>query len=149
MNVANGSVPQRSSAELGAKEELRMQAGDVSDEGIFGWELVLDLYECDQSIITSRKGLLEFVKGICRELDLRPYAEPWAQRFGFSRGRTAGYTVVQLMEVSSVVGHFSEQSGSAYLNIFSCKPFDRTAIAEYCKDYLGSGRVQERFLVRR
>ena len=39
-----------------------------------------------------------------------------------------------------MVGHFSAARGSAYLNVFSCRPFDAGRAAGFVADFLG-GKV--------
>jgi hypothetical protein len=68
--------------------------------------------------------------------------------FGHANERTSGYSLVQLIETSSVTGHFSEYNSSAYLNIFSCAWFDAERTAAFCSEYFRAQRI-EQVLVRR
>ena len=62
---------------------------------------------------------------------------------------TSGYTLVQLIETSSITAHFSENTGSIYLNVFSCKEFDPDDAAMFCKKYFGANGMKKRFIVRK
>ncbi len=125
-------------------------AGSNSETGgIFGWELSLDLYHCNPAKVRSREDILAFVIQLCDEvLEMKRFGKPWAERFGLDRAETAGYSVVQLIETSSIVGHFSELKNAVYLDIFSCKPFDQQVVCEFCRHYFEAERVIERFVER-
>ena len=62
---------------------------------------------------------------------------------------TSGYSLVQLIETSSITAHFSEGKNSVYLNIFSCKSFDPADAAKFCQDYFKARKVVKRFIVRK
>ncbi|MGH3727270.1 MAG: S-adenosylmethionine decarboxylase family protein [Micromonosporaceae bacterium] len=115
----------------------------------FGVELVLDLYGCDPGTIRSRESLTDYVRRMCQLLRMNPYGEPWAERFGLNEAKTAGYTVVQLIETSSITGHFSEERNAAYLNIFSCREFDVADAVTFSREFFAAESVTHRVLVRR
>lgn len=118
--------------------------------GVFGWELILDIHQCNATKVRSRDEMIAFVTQLCDEiLDMKRYGEPWAERFGLDRPETAGYTVVQLVETSSVVAHFSELKNSVYLEIFSCKPYDPVAVRDFCRRFFEAGAVVEHFMERK
>lgn len=114
----------------------------------FGWELILDLHNCNPAKIRSRDKITSFVIELCRLLDMRRHGEPWAERFGLNSPKTAGYSVVQLIETSSIVAHFSELTNSVYLDIFSCKPFDQDRIVGFCYYFFEAKTTKTRCLVR-
>lgn len=114
----------------------------------YGSELVLDLYDCDPEIITSKKKLNEFVVKICRLIKMKRYGPPLIERFGLNQDFTAGYSLVQLIESSSITGHFSELWNSAYLNIFSCKRFDADKSREFAKRFFKAKKIKSRLLIR-
>lgn len=114
----------------------------------FGMELVLDLHGCDGKVMRSRAKLDAFARKLCRRIKMKRYGEPLLEHFGHKDPVTAGYSLVQLIETSSITGHFSENTGSAYLNIFSCKEFSGDDAAEFCKKYFGAKKMVKRFIIR-
>jgi len=114
----------------------------------FGTELILDLHGCDPEIIRSRKKLEEFARKLVRRIRMVAYGKPFLAHFGHKDPVTSGYSLVQLIETSSITAHFSEGKNSVYLNIFSCKPFDKDDALEFCKEYFKARRVRNRFIVR-
>lgn len=117
-------------------------------ENIFGWELVLDLYECDLNVLTSRDALAQYAVEVCEVLDMKRFGEPFLEHFGHEKIETSGYSLVQLIETSSIVGHFSEYKRSAYLNLFSCRAYDAEVVAAFTCKYFGAQRVTKRFIER-
>ena len=113
-----------------------------AERRLFGMELVLDLHGCDGKVMRSRAKLDAFARKLCRRIKMKRYGEPLLEHFGHKDPVTAGYSLVQLIETSSITGHFSENTGSAYLNIFSCKEFDPDDAAEFCKKYFGAKSME-------
>lgn len=114
----------------------------------FGWELILDLYDCDPHKIRTKEIILQFVIDLCDLIKMQRYGEPWAERFGLEKPQTAGYTVVQLIETSSIVAHFSELKNAVYFEIFSCAPFDPEQVKTFAAEYFGAGRWVDHFITR-
>lgn len=115
----------------------------------FGQELILDLYQCDLTKISSAESIRQFVIKLCDEVILmKRYGEPFIPHFGHNNPVTSGYSLVQLIETSSVTAHFSEFKKSAYINIFSCKWFDAQKAAKFCKDWFGAKRAKPRLIQR-
>ena len=99
----------------------------------FGWELCIDVWECDPSLLCDGEYIKRFLVDLCDDvLKMRRYGSPFVERFGLDNPIVAGYSAVQLIETSSVVCHFAEQSRSAYFDVFSCKEFDATEVIEFC-----------------
>ncbi|MGH3712092.1 MAG: S-adenosylmethionine decarboxylase family protein [Micromonosporaceae bacterium] len=130
------------------KREHRSRPQPAATPDQFGTELVLDLYDCDPDTIRSRDRLTAYVRELCAVIEMTPYGEPFAERFGLGDAKTAGYSVVQLIETSCISGHFSELWNSAYLNVFSCKPFDADAATAFSQEYFGAATVRRRVLQR-
>jgi S-adenosylmethionine/arginine decarboxylase-like enzyme len=114
----------------------------------FGWELILDLYECDRESISSEVSIKRYAWEICDVIDMKPYGEPMTPYFGEKHEHTKGYSLLQFIETSSITGHFSEKTGAAYINIFSCKKYDFEKAEKFTKDFFGAKRINSRFIVR-
>jgi len=114
----------------------------------YGKELILNLYDCDFSIISSRKKIQEYSDELCRLIKMKKYGKSIIKKFGFGKDFTAGYSLVQLIETSSIVAHFSEKWGNSYINIFSCKDFDENKALEFSKKFFKAKRVKSKLLIR-
>lgn len=105
----------------------------------FGKELILDLYDCNPETIRSKELLENYAKELCRVIEMKPFGDIFSERFGLNDEKIAGYSIVQLIETSSITGHFSELKNSAYINIFSCKDFDAELATKFSTDYFSAG----------
>ncbi|HUW71837.1 MAG TPA: S-adenosylmethionine decarboxylase [Candidatus Humimicrobiaceae bacterium] len=92
---------------------------------IYGKELILDLLDCDPKIIRSKKKILQYSKKLCSLLKIKRYGKPICERFALDDSHAAGYSLVQLIETSLLSGHFSELWNRAFINIFSCRLFEK------------------------
>jgi len=115
----------------------------------YGLELNLDLYGCDPKVIRSEKKLREYVDKLCREIDMKKYGRALVPHFGHGDPKTAGYSLMQFIETSSIIGHFSELYNSAYLDIFSCKYFDPDKAAEFSQKFFRAKKIRKRVIVRK
>jgi S-adenosylmethionine/arginine decarboxylase-like enzyme len=115
---------------------------------IFGYELVMDLYECDKDIITSRKKIKEYVDTLCKLIKMKQYGKPLIPYFGEKAEFTKGFSLVQLIETSSITGHFSDYWRTAYINIFSCKKYDQAKAKKFTTKFFKAKKVKTNFLTR-
>jgi S-adenosylmethionine/arginine decarboxylase-like enzyme len=121
---------------------------DSSKDIIFGWELIMDLYNCDPDSISKEESIKNYAREICRVIDMKAYGEPQTPYFGENAEYTKGYSLVQFVETSSITGHFSEGTGAAYINIFSCKPYDYEKAENFTKEFFSAERMNSRYIVR-
>jgi hypothetical protein len=131
----------------------RLVALDSNDpDEPYGWHLALDLAGCELDRISSGDCVRWFGAELCTVIDMKPYGEPWAERFGLGEEKTKGYTGVQtgiqLVETSSIVIHLAEADRSAFAEIFSCKPFDPADATRFTARYFGATAGRCTFTVR-
>lgn len=115
---------------------------------VFGQELVLNLFDCNPEPIRSGNLILEFIDKLCVLIDMKKYGKPFLERFAEHSEIAAGYSVAQMIETSQIAGHFSEYWNNAYLNIFSCKPFDSQVAQNFAKEFFGAKKVKAKLLIR-
>jgi len=115
---------------------------------VFGYELIIDLYECDRGIISSKKKLQEYVDKLCQLIKMEKYGKTLLPYFGEKQAFTKGYSLVQLIETSSITGHFSDFWKTAYINIFSCKKYDHALARKFTRSFFGAKRMKTKLLVR-
>ena len=94
----------------------------------------LDLYDCDPVIIRDAREIRRYVKELCELIEMKPFGECQVVHFGKDK-RVEGYSMVQLIETSLISGHFANMSNSAYIDIFSCKPYDPQRAGEFTKNF--------------
>jgi S-adenosylmethionine/arginine decarboxylase-like enzyme len=121
---------------------------EISED--FGTELVLNLYDCDLEKISDGNHIQKFVTELCdKVIFMKRYGEALIPHFGHDSPITSGYSLVQLIETSSITAHFSEHKKAVYMNIFSCKWFDPDLTEKFCKEWFGAKKVEKWFLERK
>lgn len=115
---------------------------------IYGKELIIDLYDCTPEIIRSKKKILEYSNKLCDLIKIKKYGKPLIERFALSNPYAAGYSLVQLIETSSVTAHFSEFWNRVYINIFSCKLFDHKIALSFTKKFFKAKKIKKRIIIR-
>lgn len=119
------------------------------DKESFGQELILNLYNCDLKTISSGAKIKKFVEELCDNvIHMKRYGRAFIPHFGHENPITSGYSLVQLIETSSVTAHFSEYKRSVYMNVFSCAWFDPKATTKFCKKFFGAKQVKAKLIKR-
>lgn len=115
---------------------------------IFGYELIMDLSDCNIETMKSKNKLQEYVNKLCELIDMKKYGKCLLEYFGTSKAHTKGYSLMQFIETSSITGHFSEYWGKSYINVFSCKPYNKELAVQFTKEFFEAGKIKFRYLVR-
>ena len=116
--------------------------------GYWGYHLILDCQGCNRSEISNRGNLTAFVKTLVKEIDMVAYKDPVLEHFATHDLDKAGFSLVQLIETSSITGHFVDKNGDAYLDIFSCKPFDIELVKRVVMIYFHPQKIKTHYLTR-
>lgn len=113
-----------------------------------GQELIMDLYDCDPKIITSKKKIIEYINKICVAIKVKKFGPSRVERFGAESHWGTGYSFFQFIEESSICGHFLENKNIAFINIFSCKPFSNQNAINFTNKFFKSKKVKKIVLLR-
>jgi S-adenosylmethionine/arginine decarboxylase-like enzyme len=114
----------------------------------WGYHLVMDCKNCDLNKVKDKENILAFIKNLVIDIDMKAYGEPIIEHFATHRPEAAGYSLVQLIETSSITGHFVDINGDAYIDIFSCKDFS-IEIAKNCvQKYFNPTSIKIFYLTR-
>ena len=104
---------------------------------LFGLELVMDVHDCDPVVIGDPEALRRFTAGLVDRINMKAYGEPWLHHFGHAKTITAGYTVFQAIETSSIIVHVSEGPRRVHANVFSCEHFNCQDALAYTESFFG------------
>lgn len=107
------------------------------------WGLLtsLDLYRCNPEIIRDSEKIKRYVVELCNLISMKRFGECQVVHFGQDE-RVAGYSMIQLIETSLISGHFANQTNAAYIDIFSCKPYDPEVVAGFTKGFFKAQSVE-------
>jgi S-adenosylmethionine/arginine decarboxylase-like enzyme len=96
----------------------------------YGYELVLDLHDCEPETFT-RKSLNAYFTSLCKEIGMQKCKVHFWDDVGVlpeeqqTLAHTKGTSAVCFILTSSIVIHTLDIMCAVYVNIFSCKDFDR------------------------
>jgi S-adenosylmethionine/arginine decarboxylase-like enzyme len=126
-----------------------LRTSNPKQKETYGQELILNLYECNPEKISSGEEIKKFVIELCDNvIHMKRYGETLIPHFGHENPITSGYSLVQLIETSSVTAHFSEYKKSVYLNIFSCAWYDPQKTRDFCVKFFEAKRFEEHLIMR-
>jgi len=115
----------------------------------WGISTLISLTKCNDRSISDSNMIAAFAIQLCDALKMKRYGEPQVVYFGQDE-KVSGYTLIQLIETSSITGHFAVGNNcSAYIDIFSCKEYLSYSIAEFCKEYFGAEKFTIGVTLRR
>lgn len=95
----------------------------------WGWLCSIDLQRCNPDKIRSKENIRKYSDQLCSLISMTKHGEPQIEHFGEDDKK--GYTLVQLITTSNLIAHFSEDTNSAYIDIFSCKEFDPVIASKF------------------
>ncbi len=113
----------------------------------WGQHLVLDLGGCNENIC-RKEDISRFVKELVKAIKMVAYGEPVIVHFAEHSYEAAGYSLVQLIETSAIMGHFSDNNRDAYLDIFSCKSIDKDMAIQVVEKHFSPQQIRAAFLDR-
>ena len=100
---------------------------------MWGQHLIIDMAGCDAAALRDRDAIARFCRDLVAAIGMTAHGAPLIERFAAHDPRAAGYSLVQLIETSSITGHFAETPGEAYIDIFSCRRFAESAALAVCR----------------
>lgn len=118
---------------------------DMIDKNFWGQSLHIDLHECDNTKF-SKDNLKEFCKLLCDEIKMQRYGEAMVERFG--SGKLVGNSALQFIHTSNISIHADEFFNRVFVDIFSCKKFDRYKAKSFSKKFFCAKKANSRFLNR-
>lgn len=114
----------------------------------WGYHLILDCKACNIDRITSYDNIKSFITSLVRDIDMVAYGTPVIEHFATHDPMKAGYSLVQLIETSSITGHFVDLTGDCYLDIFSCKEFNIETVIRCVESFFNPDSIRRTYLTR-
>lgn len=114
----------------------------------WGWHLTIDASNCEIDKVKDPEYLKEWVKDLVKVIDMVPHGEPQISHFGHGAKHLGGWTVLQFIETSNILCHFCDLHGDAYLDVFSCKEFDKDVVIQHFEDWFWPNGIDTNFVNR-
>lgn len=122
----------------GQRYQGRNALGDSYEP--WGISATIDLSVCQPARLRSGKLLQEFVSRLIRVIEMEPHGPCHIDRFG--DGNLAGWSAMQFITTSTITVHLDEVGNRAFVDIFSCKPFDGNVAADFARKYFGAATAR-------
>jgi S-adenosylmethionine/arginine decarboxylase-like enzyme len=119
----------------------------------YGFELILDLYDCDVSTF-NRSSLQAFFEKLCDEIKMKRCELHFWDDVGVPTEKqqtsphTMGTSAVQFILTSTIVVHTLDLLKAVYINIFSCKEFDKDKAEKLTKEWFSAKECRSHFIER-
>jgi len=127
-------IPKKANLKIIGRKDAKYN--DTLDRTTWGYHLTLNLYGCND-LIKNDNAIKQYVKELCNLIDMKRYGDCHTVDFGEDI-KVSGYSMFQLIETSNIAGHFVNINNNAYLDIFSCKPYDINTTIKFSTDYFES-----------
>lgn len=112
----------------------------------WGWMLSLDMSRCCKKAIDNPVVIKAFTQHLIRDIDMIAYGPTHLMKFG--SGNKSGYSMFQMIETSNISAHFCDESGDSYIDIFSCKPYDKEVVKKLAVEYFNPKVIKEHYIER-
>jgi S-adenosylmethionine/arginine decarboxylase-like enzyme len=119
----------------------------------YGFELIMDLHGCDVSTF-NRKSLKLFLKMLCDEINMTRCKLHFWDDIGVpleeqqTSPHTKGTSAVQFILTSTIVIHTLDLLNAVYINIFSCKEFDKDKAEKLTREWFNAKECRAHFIER-
>ncbi len=97
----------------------------------------IDLEGCYPELIRSDLAIKNYVSRLVELIEMKVHGDCQIVHFG-SCPEVEGFTMMQMIETSLISGHFVNIDNSAYIDIFSCKPYDSEGAAKATAEFFGA-----------
>lgn len=120
---------------------------------VYGFELVLDLKNCNPSAF-NRKSLDSYFTELCDLISMEKAEVYFWDDLGVppdeqqTEAHTKGTSGVCFILTSSIVIHTLDILRTVYVNIFSCKSFDSNLTTEFTKEWFQGEILNSTFFER-
>lgn len=119
----------------------------------YGFELIMDLHDCNVSKF-NRTSLRKYFTKLCKSIEMKKCELYFWDDVGVpteekqTSPHTKGTSAVQFILTSTIVIHTLDLLKTVYVNIFSCKSFDRKIAEKLTKEWFDAKKLKSHFIER-
>ena len=119
----------------------------------YGFELIMDLHGCDVGKF-ARRSIEGYMVSICEAIGMEREDLHFWDYDGIpveeisNEAHLSGTSAVQFITTSNIVIHTLDLLGAVYVNIFSCKSFDKKVAEKLTKEFFGAKEIRTHFIER-
>lgn len=114
----------------------------------WGWHLLLDCSGMDARAINDPLTIEVFIRKLVNDIDMVPIGEPQIMWCDTHEEVKKGYTFIQIIETSNIIGHLCSFDNTGYIDVWSCKPYDPEIAIKLVKWYFNPKAIRTQFVER-
>ena len=114
----------------------------------WGYHTLFDCLHGDIDKVRSRENIKNFIEELVNAIGMKAYGDPIIEHFATHDPDAAGHSLVQLIETSSITGHFVDKNGDLYIDVFSCMEYDVQVAQSVVQKYFSPERIRVNYLTR-
>jgi S-adenosylmethionine/arginine decarboxylase-like enzyme len=126
-------------------EELSDYDPPKGEDEHWGYHLLMDMSGCNKNINSVRK-IREFYKELISELKMKTLSDLILEYVDEDNNR--GHSAMQMITTSSITFHADDNNMCLYLDIFSCKTFDRDKALQTVQKHFEPASLAHKFIYR-
>ena len=119
----------------------------------YGFELIMDLHFCNSEKF-NRESIEGYMQAVCEAIGMEredlhfwDYEGVPAEEVS-NEAHLSGTSAVQFITTSNIVIHTLDKLKAAYVNIFSCKKYDKELAEKITKEWFGAKECRTQFIER-
>lgn len=113
----------------------------------WGYHIMLDCKGCDLKKIKDKNHIWSFVRALIKRVDMKAHGDMIIENL-LPGTDNEGYSVLQMITTSNITCHFVNKTGSAYIDLFSCKEFEAEIVIGLVKDFFQPTSMKLNFIER-
>jgi S-adenosylmethionine/arginine decarboxylase-like enzyme len=117
----------------------------------FGKHLIIDANDCKKEL-KEKDHIQMFINTLIDKLDMKKKGETIFEYFednDYNRERDiVGWSVVQIISLSSIVIHINEISKTIYLDVFTCGDLDELIVILHFSYYFEPSNIKTQIIIR-
>jgi len=123
----------------------------MMDKPLSGEELIIDARDC-LGILDNKEIIEKFIDELCDLCEMNKVGNMVAEYFPYTQynidNDLCGYTIVQVISLSSITIHIAEISKTVYFNLHTCKYLPDDKVVEIFKNYFQPKALRRRIINR-
>jgi S-adenosylmethionine decarboxylase len=114
----------------------------------WGHHLMLDCGQCDLKKMQDKDNIEHWIKSLVVDIDMEPIGEPWIAQVEIDKPERTGHVAMQAIVSSHISAHFVDSVRQVYVDVFSCRKFDKETVKQSMIKYFDAGAIREYSITR-
>ncbi|MCA9789010.1 MAG: S-adenosylmethionine decarboxylase, partial [Cyanobacteria bacterium HKST-UBA05] len=110
----------------------------IEGEYYYGKHLMMTAVGCNEALMDI-PTMKQFLVSLSDDIGMVRFGDPIVERFG--EGEQTGLSGVQLITTSAITFHTNDQYRDFYLDVFSCKWFESSLVAEVVRTLFNPANI--------